>query len=306
MKAFTIQVMKNIALPFLGSTILALLASCSISGQIDFSKKADSSVEPSSSESTGNGDGKASSVISIDPKSITDAKVLFVGNSFTFYNAIDDITESLGKSLGMDIECDRVAKSSQKLIDTSKSSDDLGAQFDAALEKPYTHIVLQEHSTQPLNDYASFLAGVKALKGKIDAKLPNAKVYLYSTWGFANLASSRNCTIPEAELSLRQAYEKCGEEAGIPVSYVGKAFSYSYVNCPDINLYFTDDKHPSYAGSYLAASTHLATLFGVDVRESTFIGDPEKSMESGGVQYVEESKASKLRQIAYQIANNLI
>ncbi|MBQ9458030.1 MAG: SGNH/GDSL hydrolase family protein [Bacilli bacterium] len=296
-----------------------LLASCAISSPLDFSSSSkeeskalsqestsqSKSTESSSKESTMPSSSSSSSAkSSVDPGSVH-ADVLFVGNSFTFYNNLDETFVSIGKSINMDLKASRLALGGQKLIDTASSTDPLGKQFDAALNHPYTHVVLQEHSTNPLNDYPSFLSGVKALKQKINAKLPNAEIYLYSTWGFQNLANSRHCTIPEAEAALRDAYRRCGVEAGVKVSYAGQAFSQSYVSHPEINLYFTDDKHPSYAGTYLAASTHLGTFFGVDIRPATFHGDSSKSIESGGLQYIAESYATTLRGIAYDVAFSL-
>ena len=90
-------------------------------------------------------------------------------------------------------------------------------------------------------------------------------------------------TIPQMEQEIRKAYEKAAAELGLSVSHVGKAFSkvyteYSQKDRPDINLYFTDDKHPSYTGAFLSACVHAAALLGCDPRTSTFYGELDKGV----------------------------
>ena len=62
------------------------------------------------------------------------------------------------------------------------------------------------------------------------------------------------------ELDLRTAYKNAGEELGIQVNYVGKAFTYAYENT-DINIYFDDNRHQNNYGAYLSALVHVRSLF---------------------------------------------
>ena len=230
---------------------------------------------------------------SVDPTTLS-GQVLFVGNSFTYYNDMPVIFASLGKDLGMNLQSYSVTKGSQKLIDTADSNNDLGKAFDEAMTRKYTHIILQEQSTLPLNNYTSFLNGVKALKQKIQDAGQNARIYLYSTWAYESMTNQGE-SIPDCEKRIRAAYEQCASETGVDVVYVGKAFSYAFEHHKGINLYdANDNKHPSYAGSYLSAATHLSSIFGVDVRNSTFKGS------------LSEDDAKSLKDVAYGVANRLI
>ena len=230
---------------------------------------------------------------SINPSEIS-AEVLFVGNSFTYYNDLPDIFAQLGQGLGMQLNSYSVTKGSQKLIDTANSNDELGKVFDEAMNKKYTHIILQEHSTLPVNNYTSFVNGVKAIKQKIQNAKQEAHIYLYSTWAYESMCN-QNESIPDCEKRIRAAYEQCASETGLDVIYVGKAFSYTYEHNKSIDLYDANDrKHPSYAGSYLSAATHLASIFNVNVKESTFKGN------------LADNVSNTLKEVAYGVANRLI
>jgi hypothetical protein len=60
----------------------------------------------------------------------------------------------------------------------------------------------------------------------------------------------------------------------------------------NINLYGSDDKHQAYTGAYLSACTHMATILGVDVRESKYYGN------------LDEATANILQDVAYDISFN--
>lgn len=237
------------------------------------------------------------------------ATVLFVGNSFTYWNNMFSIAENIGKSIGMDIKCDSVHKGSQKLINTASSGDELGAQLDEKLvNKKYTHVILQEHSTTPTSNYSTFVEAVNLIKAKINATQEDPEIYLYSTWAYQNFCQNGE-TIPEAEARIREAYTKAANETETKLSHVGKAFSYVYKTHPEIGLYYGDNKHPSYAGSYLAAAVHLSALFHVDVRGSSFLGDSNQVLNYGSgdsVQAISRGDADILLDVAYQVGKNLI
>ena len=91
---------------------------------------------------------------------------------------------------------------------------------------------------------------------------------------------------------IRDAYIRCAQENSLRVSHVGEAFTYVYENHKDINLYWKDDKHQSYAGAYLSACVHLATIFGVDVRSANFTGD------------LDNKTATTLQEVAYNVVFN--
>ena len=232
-------------------------------------------------------------------------KVLFIGNSFTFYPndlfstenpAVCALTKELADSLGMSIIVESVVKGAHTLKKFSNEKDELGSIVHEKLTKSsdYDYVILQEQSTTPVNDYNSFNLGVSSLVSKINQTQKDCEVVLYSTWGFPSGVSSSSIfsSVSTMEELIREAYDKCANENDLKVSYVGEAFTYVYENYPNISLYGSDDKHQSYAGAYLSAGVHLSTLFGVDVRESSFIG------------ILDQSTADILQEVAYDVVFN--
>jgi hypothetical protein len=66
---------------------------------------------------------------------------------------------------------------------------------------------------------------------------------------------------PAMTEQLAQAYTQAGNDNGVLVIPAGLAFARSIAQKPDLNLYAPDKRHPSLAGTYLAACTTYAALF---------------------------------------------
>lgn len=229
-------------------------------------------------------------------------KMLFIGNSFTFYPndlfsvdnpAVCALSKEIGSSLGIDLEIDFVVKGSHTLKKFANKNDEMGKIVDEKLNSSsdYDYIILQEQSTTPVNDYNSFKSGVESLLAKIETTQTDSEVYLYETWGYPSAVSSSSIfsSVKTMEGLLRDAYKKCATECGVKVTNVGQAFTEVYENHPEINLYGKDDKHQAYTGAYLSSCVHIANIFGVDVREATFKGE------------LDEKTANTLKETAYKV-----
>ncbi len=66
---------------------------------------------------------------------------------------------------------------------------------------------------------------------------------------------------PEMTAQLAEAYVKAANDNDAYVIPAGLAFARSIAKRPDLNLYIDDKRHPSLAGTYLAACTVYAALF---------------------------------------------
>ena len=108
-----------------------------------------------------------------------------------------------------------------------------------------------------------------------------------------------------SEARLREATFQCAIETGLKATYVGEAFSKAYDQYPDkAFLYCSDAKHPSYAGSFLSAATHIASMFQVDVRENRFYGTPGVVLEAKEECVIDPNTAAELEKIAYEVGVN--
>ena len=205
-------------------------------------------------------------------------KVLFVGNSFTYYASTPDdpmvpkLFKDLALNLNEQVEVDYVVKGSHTLTGFSNPNDEMGKILYEKLNSnnDYTHVVLQEQSTAPINSYNNFKTAVGVIKDLVKGTQKDCKVILYETWGSpTGITSTGHKTVGDMEKVLRVAYENCAKEYNLEISYVGKAFTYAY-EVKNINLYYTDNRHQNEVGAYLSSLVHLATITKADVKKATF------------------------------------
>ncbi len=227
--------------------------------------------------------------------SIEEIKTLFVGNSFTYYNDIPALTQSIANDLGYNLVCESVTMGSHNLEQFANKDDEYGKIVFNKLtaNNDYKYLILQEQSTRSYTKYSNFKNGATILKLLADSTQTDCTTRLYSTWGYQSAADDLKVTIPEMEEKVRDAYDSLAQELNVNVHYVGKAFSKVYLEYnSQINLYHTDNKHPSYAGSYLSALIHVGSILKCDIRNTQFIGE------------LKEPIAEILKQVAYEVLIN--
>jgi hypothetical protein len=79
------------------------------------------------------------------------------------------------------------------------------------------------------------------------------KPVLFMSWAYQNK--------PEMTAGLAEAYTVAGNDNNALVIPAGLAFARVVKEHPEINLYIADKRHPTLAGSYLAAATSYAAMF---------------------------------------------
>jgi len=199
----------------------------------------------------------------VPPASIVfDVKVLFIGNSFTFYN--NGVDFHLQKMLETDQFIDttiyfihRIAESSYTL--QSHYQDAVTLQ--KIKSDTWDFVVLQEQSTRPINNPSLFLE--YALNLDQENKKINAKTALYMTW------APKDSPMDIRNLSL--SYMKVGSRLGALVVPVGNVWDAFVKANPRINLYHSDGKHPSLAGTYLVSCCFYYSLFEKNPITSTYL-----------------------------------
>ncbi len=106
----------------------------------------------------------------------------------------------------------------------------------------------------------------------------------FMSWAYADK--------PEMTAELAEAYTKAGNDNNALVIPAGLAFANAIKQRPAINLYAGDKRHPSLAGTYLAASTVYAALFKkspVDVAHTAGLDvDTAKFLQTVAWQTVQE------------------
>ena len=227
-------------------------------------------------------------------------EVLMIGNSFTYYNDLADLTNIMSKDMGVTWNAKAITLGSHSLLEDCDPDDQLGKVILKDLKaNQYTDIILQDKSNYPYNHYTEFKKGVVGMKEIINEHQTNADITLYETWGY--ISENWVATIPEMEDVIRYNTALVAKNNNLAVSYVGQAFTHIYENYPDINLYHSDNRHPSFAGSYLAALIHLATLTGLHVTSVKYQGEYGKVNEYQEVAFISEATKGILINIAEQV-----
>ncbi len=194
-------------------------------------------------------------------------RVLFIGNSFTTKNDLPTLLEVIAKAgQGITIESKVISAGGASLRrhwNAGAANMITGAKWD--------FVVFQEQSTLPVKNANRFHENVREFVPAM--KESDAKMVLYMTW-----ARKKE---PENQRLLTDSYNKIGKELGATVVPVGTAWEKLLAKHDKPELHAEDGSHPTVAGSYLAAYTFYAALFG---------GDPTKFETDGGSLTDEEHK----------------
>ena len=187
--------------------------------------------------------------------------ILFVGNSYTYYNDMPKLFEALAKENGYTPAVFSVTKGGRFLSENLDPCDENGKKIlDISSENEIDVLFLQEQSCAPINAFDRFLLGTKGLYERVKAK----RTVLYATWGRKEGCEKlKSLSLSSGEMTdkLFYAYTKAAEEIGAEISPAGLCFKYLSERYPEIELYNPDLSHPSYLGSALAALCHYVTVF---------------------------------------------
>ena len=190
-------------------------------------------------------------------------KILFIGNSYTYYNDMPAIFKALCEENGQTVEVASVTKGGWLLHRYL----DVENEYAQALRKHFAEqfdvVFMQEQSCLPVVDHALFEDGAKRIR---EAFGENVKRFIfYATWGRkegSEKLTELGMTRESMTDALEASYKNAAQSLGFELSPVGRAFLEMKAIAPEIDLYNSDLTHPSRLGSCLAALVHYRTVFG--------------------------------------------
>jgi hypothetical protein len=191
------------------------------------------------------------SVPSLSPTSRKPLRVLFIGNSYTYFNGgLGTLVQSLASAVkgGRALEFVEVTKGGQTL----EGHWNEGKALAQIRKGGWDYVVLQEHSLRPLLDRDKMYTYAK----KFDAEIRKvgAKTVFFETWARKNR--------PEMQSGLDLAYSGIAREVTATLAPAGLAWQAALKDRPGFALHIGDLSHPTPAGSYLNACVVYETLFG--------------------------------------------
>lgn len=201
---------------------------------------------------------------------------LFIGNSYTYYNDMPKLVNSIANSV-QDTLITSQSTIGGYFLDQHFTNVDTRALLSS---KVYDFVVLQEQSVRPALDSATTAYKFFQYSQKLDsvAKVfsPNSQTIYYMTWGrkygdATNCPTNPNvCTYEKMDSMLRVRYRMAQAETGSLISPIGAVRNYLIKNFPEIELYDPDNSHPSAAGSFVSAMTFYTTIFQKDPTATSY------------------------------------
>ena len=187
-------------------------------------------------------------------------KVLFIGNSYTYFNDMPETFAGICRERGIDCEADSVTAGGYTLADFLSDGDEYGERAKALLsEKRYDFVVLQEQSVRPAAEPEAFLSSVRDIIHFI--RQNGARPVFYETWGRADGSHalvSLGWTHEIMQDKLRDAYEAAAAEHGALLVRAGERFHEAYRRGEPV--FDPDGSHPSEYGSRLVAEAFADAL----------------------------------------------
>jgi hypothetical protein len=200
----------------------------------------------------------------------TAKRILFIGNSYTYYNNLPTMVKNMAASTG-----DALRASSYTVGGTSLEEHFANPGTTGALQQGgWDYVVLQDHSQRPAleDNYVeehvySFAAQLSDMAREHS---PCVELFFYQTWGRENGDAANCATLPEVctyegmddRLAIR--YSQMADDNDATISPVGAVRRQIRLLYPEIDLYDADESHPTLAGTYVSAATFYTVVLRKD------------------------------------------
>ena len=202
-------------------------------------------------------------------------RVLFLGNSYTYYYTYPVIFKEIAWREGHYADCGIFISGGYTM------AQHLANQHSMELvdKGGYDYVMLQDQSVLPLlngtADDAAMTENLKKVVERVEKSSPDAKVFVEITWGrrfgnnnlgqyekyakkypefFADYDAMQNRLVANITAEA--------EQCNIGLHPLGIAWQIVMHERPDISLYYTDNHHQSYAGAYLSAAVAYLVVYG--------------------------------------------
>jgi PKD repeat protein len=197
-------------------------------------------------------------------------RALFLGNSYTGVNNLPQMVANIATSMGDTFIYDSNTPGGYTFQGHSTNTTSL-----SKIEQGnWDYVVLQEQSQYPSFPNSQVEMSVFPYAALLDSLIhlhnPCAETVFYMTWGRKN-GDAQNCgfwppvcTYAGMDSLLNLRYRMMAEDNDAILSPVGAVWKYIRENYPSIELYQSDESHPSVAGTYAAACAFYSTLFRKD------------------------------------------
>ncbi len=174
-------------------------------------------------------------------------RILFLGNSLTYFNEMPWITEQVAASLGVAPTLRAVFSGASGM--TLRQHWQRGRAVTEIREGQYAYVVLQPQSSEIIRTPGETFRYAELLDGEI--RRSGAKTIVFSTWAPLEYGRTQG--------QYDEASRKLARELGAILAPVGTAWQ--ALRKSGIELFDKSGVHPNLAGSYLTACVFVATVY---------------------------------------------
>ena len=202
-------------------------------------------------------------------------RVFFAGNSYTQVNDLPHMVANIAQSMG-----DELTYTSNTPGGCTFEMHCSNASMDNICQGGWDYVVLQEQSQLPAFPIEMVEEMVypfaEQLVDSIYVFNPDAEAMFFMTWGRKNGDAEFGPMYPlmstyeGMDSLLYERYMFLAESNDASVCPVGRVWHYLRDHHSEIELYMSDESHPSLAGSYAAACAFYTMLFGRDPDSITY------------------------------------
>lgn len=175
--------------------------------------------------------------------------VLFVGNSYTYFENMPQMVSLISDSTNTKLITKKSVVGGAKLSEHWLGKRGLKT-TELIKNGKFDIVVLQEYSMGSIKEIDSFYKYSKLLCNLI--KKNGAKPYLYMTWAREK--------VPQYQEEINKAYAEVAAENEAIIVPVGNAWKLAMQLRPTINLFDNDGSHPNQLGAFLTACTFVGTI----------------------------------------------
>jgi len=188
-------------------------------------------------------------------------KVLFIGNSLTYYSDTPEIFRQLSERSGKDVLVDESLFGGATLAYHStlwETSTKINSQ-------KWDYVILQGSSFNVAFPERHYIIEptIVTLINRIKENSSETKIIFFLDWTYRNGVTLWNVhyTYEDFQLMLMQGARQLSIKLGMMIAPIGWAWNTVVRNRPDIDLFDYDGSHPSYNGAYLNACVYYSIIF---------------------------------------------
>jgi len=206
----------------------------------------------------------------IDPAS---TKILFIGNSITYYNQMPAIFKSMAEAGGKNTYVFQWVQGGVVLGYFALNP----IAPEVIYKTKWDYVILQDgdyHIIYP-EEHQRLAGYVNSLKNLILGNNPDTKILFHMLHALKDGLFHDNVYYDYTAFTQKiiEGTTAFAKLVDLKISPVGIAWNDIVVNHPEIELYNPDNMHPTYAGSYLIACVNYSAIFKTSCVGNSFSGN---------------------------------